>query len=88
MIQTREGKKAVSFDGFVLEIFGMSGAGKSQRYTIDQIEALGVSEGKGELLLVCKLPRGGGFGFAFSMERQAELEQLVNEVLANKRQNA
>ena len=70
MIQVREGKKAVSFDGLVLEIFGMSGAGKSQRYTVDQIEKIGVSEGKGELLLVAKLPQGGGFGLAFSNEKR------------------
>jgi hypothetical protein len=86
MIQVREGKKAVSFDGFVLEIFGMSGAGKSQRYTADQIEKIGVSEGKGELLLVAKLPRGGGFGLAFSNEKRAELEMLVGEVISSKNQ--
>jgi hypothetical protein len=80
MIQVRDGKKAVSFDGFVLEVFGISGAGKSQRYTADQIEKIGVTDGKGEVLLVARLPRGGGFGMAFSMAKRGELEQLVAEV--------
>lgn len=80
MIQVRDGKKAVSFDGFVVEVFGMRGAGKSQRYTVDQIEKIGISEGRGEIMLMAKLPRGGGFGMAFSELKRGELEALVAEI--------
>ncbi len=79
MIQIRDGKKAVSFDGFVFELFGMSG-GKSHRYSVDQIEKIGLADGKGEIMLMCKLPRGGGFGMAFSMAKRGELERLVAEI--------
>lgn len=79
MILIRDGKKAVSFDGFVLEIFGMSGK-KSHRYTVDQIEKIGIADGKGEIMFMCKLPRGGGFGMAFSTAKREELEHLVAEV--------
>ena len=80
MIQVRDGKKAVSFDGFVVEIFGMSGFGKSQRYTVDQIEKIGISDGKGEIMLMAKLTRGGGFGMAFSEMKRGELDNLVAAV--------
>ncbi len=80
MIQVREGKKAVSFDGFVLEIFGMSGAAASQRYTVDQVEKIGVADGKGEVMLLAKLPRGKGLGLAFSEAKRCELAQLVAAV--------
>mgnify|MGYP001382809986 CR=1 FL=1 len=77
MIRVSSGAKAVSFDGFVLEIFGMSGSDKSRRYALEQIEKLGVAGGKGEVMFMGKVPRGGGFGIAFPESKRAELEQLV-----------
>jgi len=79
MIRVSAGAKAVSFDGAVLEIFGMSGSGKTHRYAVEQIEKVGVADGKGEVMFMGKLTKGG-FGVAFPAAKREELERIVAEV--------
>jgi hypothetical protein len=55
----------------------MSGGGTNQRYTVDQVEKIGVADGKGEVLLMAKRPRGKGFGLVSPRLSEGNLQSLL-----------
>ena len=74
-----------SFDGFVIEVSGLSGGGNIKRIALVALERVGLADtGAGELMFMVKT-RKGGFGLAVSPARRAEWQTLVdaiNEALA------
>ncbi len=83
MIRVIDGKKAASFDGMVLEVFGVSGSAESKRVLITALEALTLADAGGEPMLVVKTAKGG-FGLAVSAERREEWRGFVADVLRAK----
>ncbi len=81
--RVHDGGKFGSFDGFVLEVSGLSGSAKSRRLAVEAIDAIGIVEAGGELMLGVK-SRKGGFGLVISAARQGEWQSLVDAVVAAK----
>ncbi len=74
-----DGSKYADFDGFVLEVSGLSGTTSVERIAINAIEKVGVVRSGDELMFMVKTPKGG-FGLAGSLEKMAEWEALTSAV--------
>jgi hypothetical protein len=74
-----DGSKSGIFDGFTLEVFGVSGQKDSQRLALPMIEKVGVAAAGDEWLFLVKT-RKSGFSIAISAEKKEEWELLVSAV--------
>ena len=74
-----DGNKSGIFDGFILEVFGVSGLADSQRLSLPMIEKIGVAAAGDDWLFLVKT-RKSGFSIAISAEKKSEWEALVREV--------
>ena len=83
VLQVRDGGKSASFDGFVLEVAGLSGSASSKRVAIEVLESAAVAAAGDELMFVVK-SRKGGFGLMISQARRGDWEQLALRVNASR----
>ena len=74
-----DGKKFATFDGIILEVFGVSGRMDSQRLPVNMIEKLDVVAAGDEWMFMIKTHQSG-LSLASSAEKKAEWEQLAQEV--------
>ena len=74
-----DGKKFATFDGLILEVFGVSGRMDSQRIPVNLIEKLDVVGAGEEWMFIVKTHQSG-FSLVISAEKKNEWEQLAREV--------
>jgi hypothetical protein len=79
MAQATSGSKYATFDGMVLEVFGMNGSTDSKRMAIPNIEKVACVPAKGEWMFMVKTRRGG-FGMAVSDGDEAQWQALAQSV--------
>lgn len=78
-LRVLDGKKMASFDGVILEVFGLSGHRDSQRLPVNMIEKLDVVAAGDEWMFMIKTHQSG-LSLLISAEKKAEWEQLAQEV--------
>jgi hypothetical protein len=82
ILRVSDGSKAASFDGFVLEVSGLSGASYTRRMAIEGIQNVTVIVEKEVLMFGVRLINGGGYIMFPSLAKRAEWETLANAVMA------
>ena len=80
-LRVSDGSKSASFDGFVLEVSGISGGATARRVAIEVLESITLGPAGDELMLGVR-SRKGGFGVVVSPARRAEWEAFVAAVNA------
>jgi len=79
VVRVSDGSKVASFDGYVLEVSGLSGSADGRRLAVEVIESVALAPAGDELMFVVR-SRKGGFGVVVSPERCGEWEALIAAV--------
>jgi len=80
-LRVSDGSKFASFDGFVLEVSGLSGSASSRRIAVESIESVTVGPAGSEWMFGVKTGKGG-FGLVVSKACAADWEALAAAVRA------
>jgi hypothetical protein len=81
VMRVSDGSKAASFDGFVVEVSGISGSAHSRRLAIEAIEKVAAMPSGDEMMFGVKSKKGG-FAVFGSLALRAEWEALADAVNA------
>jgi hypothetical protein len=81
ILRVSDGSKAANFDGFVLEVSGISGSSNARRLAIESIEAVMVADAKDEVMFGVR-SRKGGFSLFVSQAKREEWQALAHAVMA------
>ena len=78
-LQVIDKGKFANFDGFILEVSGLSGSASSKRIALNVFEKIALAKAGDETMLMVKSKKGG-FGLVVSEEKKAEWENFVSQV--------
>jgi hypothetical protein len=81
VVRVSDGSKFASFDGYVLEVSGLSGSANVRRVAVETIESVALALAGDELMFGVR-SRKGGFGVVVSPARRADWEALITAVNA------